>query len=115
MTSEKLKSHAQRIWGGLQSLAIALALLFALANLLGFRLNDAVPGSRFAALERIDSVLKAADDSLRMQDRTLGMEVQGVRSTLKTMERLQCVGTSRRDAQLAGACEGLPTKDERRP
>ena len=115
MTSSAMKAHARQVWNGLQNLVVALALLFALANLLGFRLDDAVPSSRFARIEQSVGSLKLVDDTLHATDAGLASELKGLRGDFRVFVRLQCLATTRRDADIAGACDGMRIKDEKRP
>lgn len=93
----------QRAWRVLEVVGTLAVLLLAIATAMGWRIQSPA------------DVSKSTDDSITtLQSRTTALEVSvaAIRSDFQTVIRLQCIGMTRREAALAGACLNYPTRDE---
>lgn len=118
MTARSAAEQLRRLWNLVEKIVIAASLLALVMNMLGFRWEEAMPGSQLNRLQRMDSVLaeriRVGDDSTRARVLAVEQENRGLRDEVRAGNRLLCLTVSRRDAQLAGACTAYPTRDESR-
>ncbi len=103
MTGEQVRSTGRRAWRLLEVAVTIGGILFSVLLASGWRVQQPsqVIGNVEATLgnqERRITALEANYDSLNAGQRTI--------------MRLQCLATTRRDANLAGACRDLPTRDD---
>lgn len=88
-------------------LAVTAAMLF-FGTLTAFGWVFQKPSARLTIIEVEQRV--QADEIVALQKNILSLQL-----TQEIMIRLQCLTISRRDAQIAGACHNLPTKDDKTP
>jgi hypothetical protein len=97
------KDILTKSWQGLEILSTIATGLVILAVALGWRISK--PAERFDSIERGDVAIISRVTALENDHVALN-------SQLHMLLRLECLGTTRHDADLAGACAGLPTKDK---
>ena len=95
---------AAKAWHGLEIASTVATIGIAVLLSVGWRITK--PSERFAAVE--SEVAREGVVITAMQQEHLAYAVIFAR-----LERLQCLATTRHDANLAGACVNLPTKDTR--
>jgi len=88
---------------GLELLMLAATIFCGAAIALGFRFEK--PGARIESLETNYTTLDARVTQLETGRKDIV-------TAIGTIERILCLKTTRRDADLAGACKTYPTLDE---
>lgn len=108
MTTEKreqLLETGRRAWRFLQVVGTLGALAISALLASGWRVQK--PSELLGNVE-------IALDSLARRTATLEKNYTTLNAGQQTIMRLQCLATTRRDANLAGACDDLPTRDDSR-
>lgn len=109
MTTDQVRAQSRRAWRFLEITGTVGALILTALLASGWRITK--PSEVMGNVE-------AALDSLARRTRTLETNYMTLNAGQETIMRLQCLTTTRRDANLAGACRDLPTRDDsqgRRP
>jgi len=92
-----------RIWRVVEILGTIVAMTFSVLVASGWRIQK--PGD-------VDIANEGAITALEKRTTVLESNYAGFRDEMKGVVRMQCLLISRHDANLAGTCTGLPTRDE---
>lgn len=103
MTTEQVRAQSRRAWRFLEVAGTIGALVISALLASGWRITK--PSEVMGNVE-------AALDSLARRTATLEANYSALNAGQQTIMRLQCLATTRRDANLAGACRELPTRDD---
>jgi hypothetical protein len=103
VTSETVRAQGRRLWRGLEVITTLGAIVISVLLASGWRVQK--PSEVMVNVE-------ASLDSLERRTATLEANYTTLNAGQLTIMRLQCLATTRRDANYAGACRDLPTRDE---
>jgi len=103
MSGAELRVHGLRLWSGLKFVGALGMLIASVLVASGWRIQK--PAEVDAQHERAIAALDKRTAVLEGNYVTLNAEMKG-------LTRMQCLLISRHDANLAGTCAGLPTRDE---
>lgn len=101
----QLRVTGRRAWRVLEAVAAVGALILSVLLASGWRVQQ--PREVLGSVE-------SALDSLARRTATLETNHVALRAELQGIVRMQCLMISRRDANLAGTCTNLPTRDDSR-
>jgi hypothetical protein len=103
MAPVQLRVHGRRAWRLLEILGTVGAILVSLLLASGWRIQQ--PSEVMANTAK-------AIDSIATRTTALERNYDTLASGMRTVIRMQCLSLTRREANLAGTCTDLPTKDD---